>query len=104
MMTAGGKQNMTIINESGLYSLVLCSNLTDAQKTYLIGRQYEAQKMSRGTSGGFRGNQYENVVKVQNGPLPQAEDTAQKVARDIGRFSVSIRVMELKSRNRHRAG
>ena len=58
MMTAGGKQNMTIINESGLYSLVLCSNLTDAQK----------------------------------------------VARDIGRFSVSIRVMELKSRNRHRAG
>ena len=100
-MTAGGKQNMTIINESGLYSLVLCSNLTDAQKTYLIGRQYEAQKM---TVGGNRGNQYSKVAKVQNGPLPKAEDTAQKVSRDIGRFSVSIRVMELKSRNRHRAG
>ena len=56
-------------------------NLTDAQKTYLIGRQYEAQKM---TSGGNRGNQYSKVAKVQNESLPKAEDTAQKVARDIG--------------------
>lgn len=35
-------------------------------------------------SGGNRGNQYSKVVKVQNGLLPKAEDTAQKVARDIG--------------------
>ena len=40
--------------------------------------------MSRGASGEFRGNQYSKVAKVQNGPLPKAEDTAQKVARDIG--------------------
>lgn len=27
-------------------------NLTDAQKTYLIGRQYEAQKMTKGAPQG----------------------------------------------------
>ena len=32
MMTPGGKQKMTIINESGLYSLVLSSKLPDAKK------------------------------------------------------------------------
>lgn len=32
MMTPGGKQNMTIINESGLYSLVLSSKLPTAKK------------------------------------------------------------------------
>lgn len=32
MMTPGGKQNMTIINESGLYSLVLGSKLPTARK------------------------------------------------------------------------
>lgn len=32
MMTPGGKQNMTIINESGLYSLVLSSKLSTAKK------------------------------------------------------------------------
>lgn len=57
------------------------SNLTDAQKTYLIGRQYEAQKM---TAGGDRGNQYTKKPKDQNGPLPKFENTAQKVAADIG--------------------
>lgn len=32
MMTPGGKQNMTIINESGLYALVLSSKLPTAKK------------------------------------------------------------------------
>lgn len=32
LMTPGGKQNMVIINESGLYSLVLSSKLPDAKK------------------------------------------------------------------------
>lgn len=32
MMTPGGKQNMTIINESGLYSLILHSKLPSAKK------------------------------------------------------------------------
>lgn len=59
-------------------------NLTDAQKTYLIGRQYEAQKKTRGARDGFRGNQHSGVVKVQNEPLPKLDDTAQRVANDIG--------------------
>ena len=32
MMTPGGKQQMTIINESGLYSLVLSSKLASAKQ------------------------------------------------------------------------
>ena len=76
----GRMQNTTIINESGMCFIVLGRrNLTDAQKTYLIGRQYEAQKM---TGGGDRRSKY--FSKVQNGPLKKAEDTASKVARDIG--------------------
>ncbi len=55
-------------------------NLTDAQKTYLIGRQYEAQKM---TAGGDRKS------KAQNGPLIQG-DTAEVIAHEhkIGRNTV----------------
>lgn len=55
-------------------------NLTDAQKTYLIGRQYEAQKM---TVGGDRKS------KAQNGPLIQG-DTAEVIAHEhkIGRNTV----------------
>lgn len=36
------------------------------------------------TNGGNRGNQYTKVAEVQNGPLPKADNTAQKVADDIG--------------------
>lgn len=55
-------------------------NLTDAQKTYLIGRQYEAQKM---TQGGDRKS------KAQNGTLIQG-DTAEVIAHEhkIGRNTV----------------
>lgn len=55
-------------------------NLTDEQKTYLIGRQYEAQKM---TVGGDRKS------KAQNGPLIQG-DTAEVIAHEhkIGRNTV----------------
>lgn len=58
------------------------SNLTDAQKTYLIGRQYEAQKMTQGTN-----NQHVQAKseKDQNDPFHKKfENTAQKVAADIG--------------------
>ena len=54
-------------------------NLTDAQKAYLIGRQYEAQKM---TAGGDRKSV--DFSKDQNGPLKKFENTAQKVAADLG--------------------
>lgn len=61
-------------------------NLTDAQKTYLIGRQYEAQKM---TQGGIRGNQYTKEPSAQNEHLPKMK-TAEAIAMEhgIGRESV----------------
>ena len=62
-------------------------NLTDAQKTYLIGRQYEAQKMTTKNAGGH--NQYtRRKVIAQNWPKPK--DTAETIAREhnIGRNTV----------------
>lgn len=62
-------------------------NLTDAQKTYLIGRQYEAQKMTTKNAGGH--NQYtRREVIAQDGPKPK--DTAETIAKEhnIGRNTV----------------
>lgn len=63
-------------------------NLTDAQKTYLIGRQYEAQKMTTKNAGGH--NQYtRREVIAQNGQKPK--DTAETIAKEhnIGRNTVT---------------
>lgn len=62
-------------------------NLTDAQKTYLIGWQYEAQKMTTTNVNGH--NQHTTrEVKAQNGPQPTS--TAELVAKEhsIGRNTV----------------
>ena len=65
-----------------------CRNLTDAQKTYLIGRQYEAQKMAvsnhaeRGSDGKY--------LSAQNGLKGEKSRTAEIVAKEhgIGRNTV----------------
>ena len=61
-------------------------NLTDAQKTYLIGRQYEAQKM---TQGAPQGNSNAKKQLAQNGPFVKG-DTAETIAREhnIGKNTV----------------
>lgn len=61
-------------------------NLTDAQKTYLIDRQYEAQKMTVKNSEG-RNQHSSKEVCAQNGPNPR---TAEIVAKEhgIGRNTV----------------
>lgn len=63
-------------------------NLTDAQKTYLIGRQYEAQKMTQGNHAerGFDGK----YLSAQNGPKGISPRTAEIVAKEhgIGRNTV----------------
>lgn len=41
-------------------------NLTDEQRTYMIGKMYEARK---NTQGGNRGNQYTKVAGAQNGHM-----------------------------------
>ena len=61
-------------------------NLTDAQKTYLIGRQYEAQKMTKGAP---QGNSNAKKQLAQNGPFVKG-DTAETIAKEhnIGRNTV----------------
>ena len=45
-------------------------NLTDEQKTYILGKLYEARKHVVGSEKGGYGNQYKKVVSAQNGPTP----------------------------------
>lgn len=46
-------------------------NLTDEQRTYMIGKMYEARKKS---NGGNRGNQYAKTADSQNANLANASD------------------------------
>ena len=55
-------------------------NLTDEQRTVLIGKMYEARKKTYGASDGFRGNQ---VVSHQNEDLPRGR-TAEQIAQELG--------------------
>lgn len=66
-------------------------NLTDEQKTYLIGKEYEAQKQTQGATDGFRGNQHKKVVSGQNDALPESgQKTRDVVARVHGIGSKSV--------------
>ena len=62
-------------------------NVTDEQKTVLIGEAYKAQKMS---VGGDRGNQYKKVASHQNEDLPKTNRTAEKIAKqfNVGKATV----------------
>lgn len=61
-------------------------NLTAVQRKILFGRRLKAEKMSRGASDGFRGNQHVNLVKHQNDALPDGEthSTANRIAKEMG--------------------
>ena len=56
-------------------------NITDAQKTYLLGKLYEARK---NTNGGDRGNQYTKVADDQSGHVPKLTRTGDKIAKEYG--------------------
>lgn len=58
-------------------------NVTDEQKTVLIGEAYKAQKMTQGAADGFRGNQHTKVVSGQSGDLPKLK-TRDIVAKEFG--------------------
>lgn len=67
-------------------------NLSDIQRTVLIGRRYEAEKKAHGSSDGFRGNPHRKVVSRQIDDLQElAEKTATRIAKEIG---VSARTVE----------
>lgn len=55
-------------------------NLTDEQRTYMIGKMYEARKKS---SGGNRGNQYTEKASAQNEHLANPR-TCEQIAKEIG--------------------
>lgn len=58
-------------------------NITDEQKTALIGEAYKAQKMSYGASDGFRGNQHIQKVSAQNEHLAKGR-TSEVIAKYFG--------------------
>lgn len=58
-------------------------NLTDEQRTYMIGKMYEARKKSHGASDGFRGNK---MVSSQNANLPNGRTprTDEIIGKELG--------------------
>ena len=70
-------------------------NLNDAQKKILIGRRYKTEKMARGASDGFRGNQHKKSVKGQNVPLPDdVHITSSRIATEMGTNEKTVRRAE----------
>lgn len=70
-------------------------NLNDAQKIMLIGRRYKTEKMARGASDGFRGNQHKKSVKGQNVPLPDdVHITSSRIATEMGTNEKTVRRAE----------
>lgn len=70
-------------------------NLNDAQKKMLIGRRYKTEKMARGASDGFRGNQHKKSVKGQNVPLPDdVHITSSRIATEMGTKEKTVRRAE----------
>ena len=65
-------------------------NLTPAQRKYLIGKQYEAEKAAHGAKDGFRGNQYQGLVSCQIDNLPNKEKTCERIANENGISSRSV--------------
>ena len=61
-------------------------NLTEEQKTYMIGKMYEARKKSQ---GGDRGNQYTKEASRQNGDMAKGR-TAKLIADEVGVSQKSV--------------
>ncbi len=70
-------------------------NLTEGQKSYLIGKMYETRKQKK---GGNHGNQYSKVAKGQNVPLPDkktnSNDTATSIGKEFGMTARSVKRAE----------
>lgn len=56
-------------------------NLTEEQKTVLIGKMYESRKKSVGE---HNGNQYGKMELDQNDPIPRPRSTAEAIAQEVG--------------------
>lgn len=58
-------------------------NVSDEQKTYLLGKLYEARKNTYGASDGFRGNQHTELVSAQNGHIAKPR-ISEQIAKEQG--------------------
>lgn len=58
-------------------------NLTEEQKTYLLGKMYEARKNRHGSEKGGRGNQHTKVVNPHSGDLPVGR-ISEQIAKEFG--------------------
>ena len=65
-------------------------NITDAQRTYLLGKMYEARK---NTIGGDRGNQYTKVAGVENRHLasPTGNKTRAMIASEQNTTEAAVK-------------
>lgn len=65
-------------------------NLTDAQRTWTLGKLYEVRKSRHGAEAGGRGNQHTKVVSAQNGHLAKAPRICDEIAKEhnIGKETV----------------
>jgi ParB-like chromosome segregation protein Spo0J len=67
-------------------------NLTEAQRKYLIGKQYEAEKARITNAAGA--NQYSEEVGGQNDHQPKPEKTSVRIAKEIGKGEKYVRRAE----------
>ena len=67
-------------------------NLTPAQRKYLIGKQYEAEKATIRNIAGI--NQFSEEVMGQNDPKPLADRTSERIAKEIGKGEKYVRRAE----------
>ena len=67
-------------------------NLRPEQLAYLIGKRYDAEKHTIGSTDGFRGNQHTDVVRGKNYPIPRSHATAIKIADENGIGEKTVRL------------
>ena len=65
-------------------------NLTEQQRSYMIGKMYEARKKSEGGQGA---NQYRNMQLGQNGPVAKKR-TSESIAEELGIGENTVRRAE----------
>lgn len=93
MMTPGGRQNVTIINESGLYSLIFGSKLESAQKFKKWVTSEVLPSIRR--TGSFSAQSKFNVPTTFAEALRLAADQQEKIeeqAKTIGRTEAKSRI------------
>lgn len=96
MATPGGTQNMTIINESGLYSLILSSKLPSAKK---FKRWVTAEVLPalRKNGGYINGQENMTDAEIMAKALVAAQNTIAQRDKRISELTVTAQIMQPKA-------